>query len=211
MAFIFTPATAHSFSTRRAPARSSVRPAVRGRVAARHAVRQTPRCADGPEGAREETVPLKDLKARLSKSQEPQAPVTENGQEGEGEEEEEDLRSDAQKEIDRLRAAEKFIQVDEGKFECAACGYVYEPAKGEPRNGIFANTAFEDLPDSYVCPSCRTPKRKFFSQKKVIAGFADNQTYGFGTNTMTGGEKSLLIFGGLVLCALFLLSGYALN
>ena len=39
----------------------------------------------------------------------------------------------------------------------------------------------------------------------------ENQGYGFGTNTMTGDQKSLLIFGGLGLTFLFFLSLYTLN
>merc|ERR1712100_495507 len=35
-----------------------------------------------------------------------------------------------QAEIERLRAAEKFMEIDEGKFECQACGYIYEPETG---------------------------------------------------------------------------------
>eukprot|EP00175_Furcellaria_lumbricalis_P000805 FN605719.1.p2 GENE.FN605719.1~~FN605719.1.p2 ORF type:complete len:61 (+),score=1.41 FN605719.1:123-305(+) len=35
------------------------------------------------------------------------------------------------------------------------------------------------------------------SKKKIIAGFADNQKYGLGSNTLTAGQKSAIIFGGL--------------
>lgn len=125
--------------------------------------------------------------------------------------EKEDTRSDKQKEIDRLRAAEKFIQVDLGIMECPGCGYTYEPAKGEFLSSIPSGTAFEDLPDNFACPACRTPKSRFFPVKKTIAGFADNQGYGFGTNSLTAGQKNTLIFGGLLLGFLLLLSGYALD
>lgn len=128
-----------------------------------------------------------------------------------GEEEEEDMRSEKQKEIDRLRAAEKFITVDKGAFECTACSYLYEPDKGAKQAGVAPGTAFEDLSSTFVCPVCRSPKNRFVSKKMIIAGFADNQTYGFGSNAMTGGQKSALIYGGLLLCFLLLLSGYALN
>ncbi|MGA2914019.1 MAG: rubredoxin [Methanoregula sp.] len=40
------------------------------------------------------------------------------------------------------------------RYKCRLCGYVYSPLRGEPHNGIPAGTAFEDLPDSYVCPVC---------------------------------------------------------
>jgi len=40
------------------------------------------------------------------------------------------------------------------KYVCKACGYVYDKARGEPHHGIKPGTAFEDLPDDYVCPVC---------------------------------------------------------
>jgi rubredoxin len=40
------------------------------------------------------------------------------------------------------------------RYYCTACGYVYDKARGEPHRGIRPGTAFEDLPDDYVCPVC---------------------------------------------------------
>jgi rubredoxin len=40
------------------------------------------------------------------------------------------------------------------RFVCKACGYIYDKARGEPHHGIKPGTAFEDLPDEYVCPVC---------------------------------------------------------
>eukprot|EP00611_Tribonema_gayanum_P016527 TRINITY_DN2877_c0_g1_i1.p1 TRINITY_DN2877_c0_g1~~TRINITY_DN2877_c0_g1_i1.p1 ORF type:complete len:235 (+),score=76.04 TRINITY_DN2877_c0_g1_i1:90-794(+) len=107
------------------------------------------------------------------------------------------------KEAARLRAAEKFIVRSTGDYECRSCAYVYM-AKQNDRN-------FEDLPGTWKCPVCRAPKDTFMAQTVTIAGFEENQGYGFGTNSMTGGQKNLLIFGGLgAFLALFLL-GYALE
>jgi flavin reductase (DIM6/NTAB) family NADH-FMN oxidoreductase RutF len=47
------------------------------------------------------------------------------------------------------------------KYYCTACGYVYDPAIGDPENGFPAGTRFEDLPDTWVCPVCGTPKEDF--------------------------------------------------
>jgi len=47
------------------------------------------------------------------------------------------------------------------KWECMACGYVYDPAVGDPDNGIEPGTAFEDLPDDWVCPECGVDKSMF--------------------------------------------------
>lgn len=40
------------------------------------------------------------------------------------------------------------------RYKCRICGYIYSPLRGEPHNGIPAGTAFEDLPDTYLCPVC---------------------------------------------------------
>lgn len=40
------------------------------------------------------------------------------------------------------------------KYKCLLCGYVYDPAVGDPDSGVEAKTAFEDLPDDWVCPEC---------------------------------------------------------
>jgi flavorubredoxin/rubredoxin len=47
------------------------------------------------------------------------------------------------------------------KYMCPVCRYVYDPAKGDPAGGIPPGTPFESLPDSWVCPICRVPKRAF--------------------------------------------------
>ena len=46
-------------------------------------------------------------------------------------------------------------------YECVICSYVYDPAVGDPDNGIAPNTSFEDLPDSWTCPDCGADKDQF--------------------------------------------------
>ncbi len=46
------------------------------------------------------------------------------------------------------------------KYECI-CEYVYDPEMGDPANGIEPGTAFEDLPDDWVCPLCGAEKEHF--------------------------------------------------
>ena len=41
------------------------------------------------------------------------------------------------------------------------CGYIYDPAIGDPDNGVAADTAFEDLPDDWTCPECGVGKKEF--------------------------------------------------
>ncbi|MEA1993369.1 MAG: flavin reductase [Euryarchaeota archaeon] len=47
------------------------------------------------------------------------------------------------------------------KYECTACGYIYDPEKGDPDGGIEPGTAFEDIPDDWVCPVCGVGKDMF--------------------------------------------------
>lgn len=47
------------------------------------------------------------------------------------------------------------------KYVCDVCGYVYDPEKGDPDGGIEPGTAFEDIPDDWVCPVCGAGKDQF--------------------------------------------------
>eukprot|EP00803_Ostreobium_quekettii_P009290 evm.model.scf_994EXC.7 EVM.evm.TU.scf_994EXC.7 scf_994EXC:53204-56326(+) len=110
-----------------------------------------------------------------------------------------------------LRAQEKFMVVGEGNATCSSCGYEYMMEKGDKEFPIPAGTPFSELPQDYVCPLCGADRSKFKSSSQEIAGFAVNQGYGFGTNTMTSGQKQLLIWGSLSFLFLLFLSGYLLN
>ena len=52
-------------------------------------------------------------------------------------------------------------ETDMDKYICVVCGYVYDPELGDPENGIAPGTAFEDLPDDWVCPLCGVGKEDF--------------------------------------------------
>ena len=47
------------------------------------------------------------------------------------------------------------------KWICGICGFIYDPAKGMPDHDIAPGTAFEPLPDDWVCPECGSPKDSF--------------------------------------------------
>ncbi|NLB44376.1 MAG: rubredoxin [Clostridiaceae bacterium] len=47
------------------------------------------------------------------------------------------------------------------KYVCNLCGYVYDPEAGDPDNGVDPGTAFEDLPEDWVCPLCGASKDDF--------------------------------------------------
>jgi flavin reductase (DIM6/NTAB) family NADH-FMN oxidoreductase RutF/rubredoxin len=47
------------------------------------------------------------------------------------------------------------------KYKCTLCGYIYDPAIGDPANGIEPGTSFDDLPDDWTCPECGASKDEF--------------------------------------------------
>jgi flavin reductase (DIM6/NTAB) family NADH-FMN oxidoreductase RutF/rubredoxin len=47
------------------------------------------------------------------------------------------------------------------KYKCQVCGYIYDPAQGDPDGGIKPGTPFESLPDGWVCPVCGADKSQF--------------------------------------------------
>lgn len=47
------------------------------------------------------------------------------------------------------------------KYICDVCGYIYDPAVGDPDAGVAAGTSFAKLPDDWVCPMCGAGKDSF--------------------------------------------------
>lgn len=64
-------------------------------------------------------------------------------------------------------SAPTFVKKEEGKgpvsgkYVCNVCGYIYDPAVGDPDGGIAPGTAFADIPDDWVCPVCGASKKEF--------------------------------------------------
>ena len=63
--------------------------------------------------------------------------------------------------IDPEKLKQQAQEVVWEKYYCTACGYVYDPAVGDPEHGVPAGTGFEDIPDDWVCPVCGTEKIDF--------------------------------------------------
>jgi rubredoxin len=47
------------------------------------------------------------------------------------------------------------------KYICEVCGYIYDPAEGDPDSGIEPGTPFEQIPDDWACPQCKATKSQF--------------------------------------------------
>ncbi len=52
------------------------------------------------------------------------------------------------------------------RYICTVCGYIYDPAKGDPENGITPGTSFEKLPEDWICPECGVGKDQFDKENK---------------------------------------------
>ena len=54
------------------------------------------------------------------------------------------------------------------KYKCQVCGYIYDPEVGDPDNGIEPGTAFEDLPDDWVCPLSKQKILWFLVNQRIF-------------------------------------------
>lgn len=63
--------------------------------------------------------------------------------------------------IDKTKLKGVAVKEESVKYQCAACGYIYDPAKGDEVSGIEPGTKFEDIPDDWVCPVCGAEKQDF--------------------------------------------------
>jgi len=59
--------------------------------------------------------------------------------------------------IDKSKLVENPVASDFKKFECTACGYIYDEANEDVR--------FADLPEDWVCPVCGSEKSDFIEVK----------------------------------------------
>eukprot|EP00244_Chara_vulgaris_P008514 TRINITY_DN336_c0_g2_i1.p1 TRINITY_DN336_c0_g2~~TRINITY_DN336_c0_g2_i1.p1 ORF type:complete len:338 (+),score=46.18 TRINITY_DN336_c0_g2_i1:138-1151(+) len=109
------------------------------------------------------------------------------------------------------REAEKFAVVYTGDYQCRSCGYEYIEVMGDESYPIPPGMPFASLPSDWACPICGAP-RTYFNPKRVeVAGFVQNQKYGLGGNSLTSGQKSLLIYGSLLFFFGVFISGYFLQ
>ena len=104
--------------------------------------------------------------------------------------------------------------LEQNRFECRGCGYIYDPLEGNKKLNIPQNTPFSVIDgNSFACPVCRAGKNfyKDIGPRSKPSGFEENLTYGFGFNSLPPGQKNILIFGGLAFAAACFLSLYSLH
>lgn len=143
-------------------------------------------------------------------------PLTPGADESEGipenETEEEKYKREKLIEIAEKKAQEVFVTQNTGRFECQACGYIYDESKGYAKKGIPPSTMFTDeIMDKFRCPTCGANKKYFIAETETLSGFKENMKYGLGGNSMTGESKNGLIFGALGAMFFLLMSGYLME
>lgn len=47
------------------------------------------------------------------------------------------------------------------KYLCKVCGYIYDPALGDPDSGVVPGTPWNEVPDDWLCPVCEAAKSEF--------------------------------------------------
>ncbi|NBP98635.1 MAG: rubredoxin [Synechococcaceae bacterium WB6_3A_227] len=117
-------------------------------------------------------------------------------------------------EMDTPQIPEEETNPDSHRFECRSCGFVYDPEEGVKKLGIEVGTPFTAIdPRRFRCPVCRSPVAAFrdIGPRNKPSGFEENLKFGFGVNTLTPGQKNVLIFGGFALAVAFFLSLYSLR
>ncbi len=55
------------------------------------------------------------------------------------------------------------------KYLCVVCGYIYDPAEGDPDSGIAPGTSFEDIPEDWTCPVCGVTKADFVVYEEQVS------------------------------------------
>ena len=120
-------------------------------------------------------------------------------------------KDEMQEKFDKRRLEEKFAVLNTGIYECRSCGFKYDEAVGDPSYPIPPGFPFEKLPEDWRCPTCGASQSFFESKSVEIAGFAQNQQFGLGGNTLTSGQKAVLIYGSFLFFFALFLSGYFLQ
>ena len=65
------------------------------------------------------------------------------------------------------------------KYVCP-CGYVYDPAVGDPDNGVAPGTPWEDVPESWECPVCGNRDQRKMNVVRRTCGYLGENYWNVG-------------------------------
>jgi rubredoxin len=57
--------------------------------------------------------------------------------------------------------SDKRLNMESQSYMCVVCGFVYNEEDGYPQDGIAPHTAWEDVPNGWICPECKVGKDQF--------------------------------------------------
>ena len=69
------------------------------------------------------------------------------------------------------------LNLEQNRFECRSCGYIYDPSEGNKKLNIPKNTPFSELDgNTFACPVCRAGKNfyKDIGSRAKPSGFEEN-------------------------------------
>ncbi|CAH1434352.1 unnamed protein product, partial [Lactuca virosa] len=101
------------------------------------------------------------------------------------------------KEFNKRILEEKFAVLNAGIFECQSCGYLYKEAAGDPSYPIAPGLSFDKLSDDWRYPTCGAAQTLFQSKSVGDCEVRSESTVWFWGNTLTSGQKAILIYSSL--------------
>ena len=69
--------------------------------------------------------------------------------------------SDLRRESESRKGQSRKDRATVKKWQCIVCGWIYDEAEGYEDDGIAPGTAWEDVPEDFVCPECGVGKEDF--------------------------------------------------
>ena len=79
--------------------------------------------------------------------------------------------------ISEIKDKELNSNLEQNRFECRSCGYIYDPSEGNKKLNIPKNTPFSQLDgNTFACPVCRAGKNfyKDIGSRAKPSGFEEN-------------------------------------
>ena len=64
------------------------------------------------------------------------------------------------------RLVQQMADVPYKKWQCSACGFIYDEELGDEEEGFPPGTLFKDIDDNWICPDCGTTKDMFVEMRE---------------------------------------------
>ena len=64
------------------------------------------------------------------------------------------------------RLVQQMADVPYKKWQCSACGFIYDEELGDEEEGFPPGTRFKDIDDNWICPDCGATKDIFEEVKE---------------------------------------------